>query len=251
MLLQLELRVIRLNPNLLAVLFCHIIIPSVAKTSGKPLGAKVGKKQGEGENDIDLIINVGESTRAQSSVAVPYHGGSAAAGRPGHQTAPRRHLLLLYVHPYPVSTKSIPLLQQLAEYFRYGIALALLPAIAYKTSWLLPKFLSIVAHVFFVCINCNLMLTRAPNDFKMITVHLLVLGYAVIILIEDILDGEQKERDAIKKAAIEKRNSAKVVVEKEEKKKEEKKVEMKVEKKEVVQEKKEVNNRFMDRKKVA
>jgi len=68
------------------------------------------------------------------------------------------------------------------------IALTLLPAVLYPRTWVVPRFIAIVGFVFFICINCNVMLFKQPLDFTYLIFQLLILVETVLFIVDDIID---------------------------------------------------------------
>jgi hypothetical protein len=79
--------------------------------------------------------------------------------------------------------------------------LCLLPAFFYPRSWLIPKFISLVGYVFYICINCNLIIFHQPSDIKYLVVHLLLLVQIMSFLVDDIVNEEKQEQKSVRKTA--------------------------------------------------
>jgi hypothetical protein len=99
----------------------------------------------------------------------------------------------------------VPLVQSIAEHGRILVALALIPTCLYPRTWFVPKFVSIMAYVIYICIIYNLYLFHSVQDVALLLFQLYVLVKTLFILVEDLTTIEAEERDQIRKRLIEKR----------------------------------------------
>ena len=77
---------------------------------------------------------------------------------------------------------------------RYIISLILIPSVFYSRSTTVPKFASLVAYVFFICLHSNLIFYNRPTDIKFLLFQLLVLGKALYLLVDDMLEADRIAR---------------------------------------------------------
>jgi hypothetical protein len=77
---------------------------------------------------------------------------------------------------------------------RYIISLILIPTFFYPRGWIVPKFASLVAYVFFVCLHSNLIFYSRPTDLKYLLIQLLILGKALMTLVDEMIESEQAAR---------------------------------------------------------
>lgn len=74
---------------------------------------------------------------------------------------------------------------------RYIISLILIPTFFYPTRWVMPKFVSLIAYVFFVSLHSNLIFYHKPTDVKCLLIQLLILGKALMILVDEMIANER------------------------------------------------------------
>lgn len=86
------------------------------------------------------------------------------------------------------------------------MALALIPSVLYPRFFIIPKFATLVAYVFFVCLHSNLIFYNKPTDVKCLLFQLLILGKALTLLVDDMLASEDEER--VKTSTLKRKNSA-------------------------------------------
>jgi hypothetical protein len=75
---------------------------------------------------------------------------------------------------------------------RYIISFLLIPTFFYPRGWIVPKFGSLVAYVFFICLHSNLIFYAQPADVKYLLIQLLILGKSLMLLVDDMIESEQK-----------------------------------------------------------
>lgn len=85
---------------------------------------------------------------------------------------------------YLVNSVSLTFLQNFAENMRFIISLVLIPTILYPSNWIIPKFASMIAYVFFICLHSNVIFYSTPADIKVLLIQLLILGKALMILVD-------------------------------------------------------------------
>ena len=77
----------------------------------------------------------------------------------------------------------------------------MIPTVFYQASWNIPKFVSIIAYVCFICIHSNLIIYHQLTDIQFLLVQLLVLGKAVMMLVDSIIEDEFPGRTKLRKQA--------------------------------------------------
>jgi hypothetical protein len=97
----------------------------------------------------------------------------------------------MYFLLYLVNSVSLPFLQSFSENMRYIISLILIPTILYPAGWVIPKFVSLIAYVFFVSLHSNLIFYNKPTDIKYLLIQLLILGKALMILVDEMIENER------------------------------------------------------------
>lgn len=56
---------------------------------------------------------------------------------------------------------------------------------------MVPRFVSLVAYVFFISLHSNLIFYNRPTDIKYLLVQLLILGKALMILVDEMIESER------------------------------------------------------------
>lgn len=74
-----------------------------------------------------------------------------------------------------VNEAGVPLLQSMAERGRLLVAVALIPTCLYPRSWIIPKFISLIAYVIYIGILYNLYLFHTFEHIGHFLFQLLVL----------------------------------------------------------------------------
>lgn len=74
---------------------------------------------------------------------------------------------------------------------RWIISLILIPTFFYPTRWVIPRFVSLIAYVFFVSLHSNLIFYNKPTDIKYLLIQLLILGKALMILVDEMIESER------------------------------------------------------------
>lgn len=137
-------------------------------------------------------------------MGIDFPPGTFAPHRPRSSQPHLQHLLSLYLFPHSVNSVSIPFLQSFSENMRYVISLILIPSVFYSRSTTIPKFASLVAYVFFICLHSNLIFYNKPTDVKFLLFQLLILGKALYLLVDDMLEADRIARVSLvrKKSSI-------------------------------------------------
>lgn len=74
---------------------------------------------------------------------------------------------------------------------RWIISLILIPTFFYPARWVIPRFVSLIAYVFFVSLHSNLIFYNRPTDIKYLLIQLLILGKALMILVDEMIEIER------------------------------------------------------------
>ena len=70
----------------------------------------------------------------------------------------------------------------------------MIPTVLYPRSWIVPKFISLVAYVLYICIIYNLYLFHSVYHIAQFLIQFLVLVRMIIIIVDDLMETELEER---------------------------------------------------------
>ena len=85
-------------------------------------------------------------------------------------------------------------MQSIAERGRLLVAIALIPTCLYPQSWVIPKFLSLIAYVVYIGILYNLYLFHGFEDVAHFLFQVLVLVEFILMVVDDLLVFDEEER---------------------------------------------------------
>ncbi len=89
---------------------------------------------------------------------------------------------------------AVPLVESIAEHGRLIVSLMLIPTCLYPKSWVIPRFVSLIAYVVYVCIIYNIYIFHQIPQIGQFIFHLFVLTKTIFIIVEDLTEIELKER---------------------------------------------------------
>lgn len=99
-----------------------------------------------------------------------------------------------YIFRDLVSNVAVPLVESVAEHGRLFVALILLPTIFYPKSWTIPRFISLIAYVIYICIIYNVYLFHEITQLGQFIFHIFVLTKTIFVIVDDLTEIELKER---------------------------------------------------------
>ena len=78
----------------------------------------------------------------------------------------------------------MPLVESIAEHGRIILAVMMLPTALYPRRWVILKFVSMMAYVFYICIIYNLYMFNTPYHVAQLIFQLFVLIKFIIIVVD-------------------------------------------------------------------
>ena len=127
---------------------------------------------------------------------------------PWNQEQTLHYRRLRYHHSHSASTITVPLLDNLAEKGRLIIAITLIPTCFLPRSWIVLRFASLMAYVFYICTIYNLYIFHTYFNIGQTIFHLLVLIKFIFIIVDDLTNIDlneikEKRRRSLEKQALE------------------------------------------------